>query len=48
MLLNFTVENFLSFKSEQEFTMLRKDRPGTQEEQGGMESDFPRCRHLWR
>lgn len=49
MLLNFTVENCLSFKSEQEFTMLRKDRHGTQEEQGGgMESDFPRCRHLWR
>lgn len=41
MLLNFTVENCLSFKSEQEFTMLRKDRHGTQEEQGGMESDFP-------
>lgn len=40
MLLNFTVENCLSFKSEQEFTMLRKDRHGTQEEQGGMESDF--------
>lgn len=35
MLLNFTVENCLSFKSEQEFTMLRKDRHGTQEEQGG-------------
>lgn len=34
MLLNFTVENCLSFKSEQEFTMLRKDRHGTQEEQG--------------
>lgn len=41
MLLNFTVENCLSFKSEQEFTMLRKDRHGTQEEQGGMESDSP-------
>ena len=35
MLLNFTVENRLSFKSEQEFTMLRKGRHGTQEEQGG-------------
>ena len=34
MLLNFTVENCLSFKSEQEFTMLRKGRHGTQEEQG--------------
>lgn len=34
MLLNFTVENCLSFKSEQEFTMLRNDRHGTQEEQG--------------
>ena len=31
MLLNFTVENCLSFKSEQEFTMLRT---------GGEESDY--------
>lgn len=41
MLLNFTVENCLSFKSEQEFTMLRKDRHGTQEEQGGHGVGFP-------
>ncbi|WP_257994382.1 AAA family ATPase [Bifidobacterium breve] len=41
MLLNFTVENCLSFKSEQEFTMLRKDRHGTQEEQGGAWSRIP-------
>lgn len=41
MLLNFTVENCLSFKSEQEFTMLRKGRHGTQEEQGAWSRIFP-------
>lgn len=34
MLLNFTVENCLSFKSEQEFTMLRKGQHSAQDEQG--------------
>lgn len=33
MLLNFTVENCLSFMSEQEFTMLRKGQRSTQNKQ---------------